>query len=280
MTGLPETIKLGFSKSDACAQQIKSLQGFFEKEGQHLVCQSMSAPDIESGLLNAAIDLGLRPLDSLPITLPENLRIAGLSERHSPADHIFSTTEKFKPGFIHLIKNGRFGVLDLRAKGLIENFSQKNNAQILSNIQGSFFDLLETHQLDALVLPDRYKEFWQEENLVIHSLNPEEFIPTPGQGAWAILGNIAQKPLLKWVQQKYHNSSTALVTNIERGLLRSMGEGFIGKMGAYCRMDNDGNYHAWAAFKANEHEALKFGKFSSSTSHGLTDRILTQLNEM
>ena len=107
-------------------------------------------------------------------------------------------------------------------------------------------------------------------------LHPREFVPAPAQGVMAYQVKKSRKEIQQVIRQ-VHVPSTAVLTNVERTILKSLQGGCHLPLGAYCEVDELGYYHVWAAYAPTISDTVKQVKVSLSTVDGLAAAVVEQL---
>ncbi len=249
---------LGFDKMEG--------KGFFTKE-------------IEEALLNNGIDLAVHSLKDLPTESLEELVIAGLSEREDPSDMLIiqpDCVDELRP--LKLAAGAKVGTSSIRRKSLLRHMdSSLKIADIRGNVP-TRVNKLKKGLFDAIVLAAAGIERLQLEMSGLHTvkLNPIEFVPAPGQGVIAYQCRRSDLGIRRAIQQ-IHHTDVARCTNVERQILRIMEGGCQLPLGAYCYMDEKGNFHCTASFLKPNAQVMKFASISQTTFSGLAERLVEKL---
>lgn len=245
-------------------------KGFFTKE-------------IETALHEKTIDVAVHSLKDLPTESPENLVIAGLSNRANPADALLIQPQAFDPRLpFRIKKGGTVGTSSQRRKALLHHF--RPDLQLI-DIRGNVptrINKLREGNFDAIVLAQAGIDRIQADchNLEVITLNPKEFISAPGQGVVAFQTRKEDTDLRKTLN-RLTNRDLVETTNIERGILRQLEGGCHLPIGAYCTKDPLDNYHVWACYGSDWTEPLAIVQHSSNTQFELIETVVDKLkNEM
>lgn len=244
-------------------------KGFFTKE-------------IEEALLNGEIDLAVHSMKDLPTTSPEGLVITAVSYREDPTDWMLIRKDAAQEG----------APLSLKEKAVVGTSSARRKAQLLDfrsdlemkDIRGNVptrIRKMTEGQFDAILLAaaglSRLELDLSDYKVI--KFDPREFVPAPAQGVLAFQtreNDLATRSALQLI----HNKKVAEVTNVERKVLNLMDGGCQMPIGVYCRKDEMGYFHVWAA-KANAwDEAVKRVNLSSSTSFELAEQVVAKLKEV
>ncbi|MEM1325732.1 MAG: hydroxymethylbilane synthase [Bacteroidota bacterium] len=242
-------------------------KGFFTKE-------------IEDQLLQGNIDLAVHSMKDLPTTMPEGLVISAVSYRENPADWLIIRKETVADDQLLKLKpNAIVGTSSARRKAQLLDF----RADIeLKDIRGNVptrLRKLDEGQFDAIMLAAAGITRLEIDVDAYHIIkfDPREFVPAPAQGVLAYQVNESDVDIRRMLM-KLHDRDVAQAVKIERKVLQLFDGGCHMPLGVYCRVDQMGNYHVWAA-KADEWNApLQHVQLSMSTSADLPEKVLEAFN--
>ncbi len=267
--GVASALKIIKTKGD----QIQHLsfdkiegKGFFTKE-------------IEDHLLRGDIDMAVHSMKDLPTTAPEGLALTAVSYRANPVDWLIikraslDTTQMLK-----LKANAIVGTSSARRKAQILDFRKDVELKDIRGNVPTRLKKLQESEFDAILLAAAGIERLNIDlsAFFVLKFDPREFIPAPAQGVLAYQANTNDLETRRILQQLHH-SEVAHTTNIERKVLKLIGGGCHTPIGVYCKKDQMGNYHVWAAMAATWESPLKRVQHSSSTSHQLAERLVELL---
>ncbi|HEX7413407.1 MAG TPA: hydroxymethylbilane synthase, partial [Bacteroidia bacterium] len=245
-------------------------KGFFTKE-------------IEEALLKREIDLAVHSHKDLPTNGPDELIIAGVSERGDAGEWLLIRKEAVD-------EKQKF---NLKQKALVGTSSSRRKSQLLAfredveikDLRGNVptrIKKLRDGQYDAIMLAaagiERLEIDVQEFH--IEKLSPKEFVPAPAQGvlAWQIReGDTA----LEIALEKINNEDVQTRINIERRVLNLFEGGCQMPLGVYCEMDTNDNdrpvFKVWfSKADAWDKQPLQL-YFESAFAYDLPDRILEKV---
>jgi hydroxymethylbilane synthase len=246
-------------------------KGFFTKE-------------IEEALLKKEIDLAVHSHKDLPTNGPEELIIAGVSDREDPADWLLIRKEAVD-------EKQRF---NLKQKAVIGTSSSRRKSQLLAfrddveikDLRGNVptrIKKLQEGQYDAIILAAAGIERLELDltDLRVEKLNPKEFVPAPAQGvlAWQIReGDTA----LEIAIEKINNEEVQTRINLERMVLNLFEGGCQMPLGVYCETDTNDNdrpvFKVWIS-KADAWDKQPIQLyFETSLAFDLPERILERVN--
>ncbi len=241
-------------------------KGFFTKE-------------IEDSLLQGAIDMAVHSMKDMPTTQPEGLVLSAVSYRENPADWLIVRKDKLEEGALFKLPEGAVvGTSSARRKAQMLDF----RADIqLKDIRGNVptrLNKLRNGDFDAILLAAAgiTRLNLDASDLEIVRFNPKEFVPAPAQGVlcWQTKkDDLATRRVL----QQLHQSEVARATNVERKVLKLLDGGCHMPLGAYCELDQAGNFHVWAAKADTWDGPVKRVKLSSSTHFELAERVVAAI---
>jgi len=243
-------------------------KGFFTKE-------------IEEELLSGQIDLAVHSMKDMPTTQPEGLVLAGVSYREDPADLLIMRQDAVDMSHTFgLKKEAKVGSSSVRRKAIFNHYRPDCKlVDIRGNVQ-TRLSKLETGDCDAILLAlagmNRLEMDLSAYRVV--RLSPKEFVPAPAQGVLAYQTRREDKPMRDLIR-KIHNPAVSRLTNVERRALQLLGGGCHVPFGAYAEQDTNGFIHVWASYAKDYDQPLKQIRLSSSSTFGLSEKIIQGLKE-
>ena len=241
-------------------------KGFFTKE-------------IEDSLLAGNIDLAVHSMKDMPTTQPEGLSLTAVSYRENPADWMLIRKEVLEPNrLFKLPENAVVGTSSARRKAQVRDFRPDVELKDIRGNVPTRIKKLANGDFDAILLAAaglRRLELDLSDFELIQ-FNPQEFVPAPAQGVLCFqtkTDDVATRRLLKVL----HNPQVAKVTNVERKILKLLDGGCHMPLGAYCELDDAGNYHVWAAHAESWDAPVKRIRISSSTHFELAEQVVAKL---
>jgi len=192
--------------------------------------------EIDRALLQGEIDMAVHSLKDLSEDLSEGLIIAAVPKREDAREALISqgniTFEQLKKGAI-------IGTDSTRRKAQI--LSRRNDV-IVKSIRGNVdgrVKKLENGEYDAIVLAVAGLKRLGLENKITEYFSDTDFIPSPGQGALAVVIRENNKTLLKLLQKLNHRP-TVNATEAERTFSKICGGGCSLPIGAYALSQKNG----------------------------------------
>jgi hydroxymethylbilane synthase len=223
--------------------------------------------ELSNALMSAEVSIFPTSLKDLPTTLPDGMTIAALSERddvrqclvlpRSIAEKADNDTFKgLKIGVCNAVHAAQMTALFPEITTEIHNMMPLEGIEAMRN---GHFDggIMTTVTIKVLAMRD---EEW-----VIRSFNPREFVPEVGQGVACLVVATEDVPTRRLLK-KVHVQKVAMVTNVERTLKKMFNDVNIA---AYCERDKMGNYHLIAAALVGY--TLRKTRLSQSTMVGLAE---------
>ena len=187
---------------DVPLSQLKG-QAFFTKE-------------IESALLDERIDFAVHSMKDLATIMPEGLVLAASPEREDPRDVILSATGV---GLDDLPAGGRVGTSSLRRRAFL---ACRRPDLVIANLRGNVptrLAKLRAGEYEAILLAAAGVKRLGYEAEISAYLEPEDFLPAPGQGALALQARADDATTRSWLENLDH-APTHAATTAERAYLR------------------------------------------------------------
>jgi len=180
--------------------------------------------EIEESLLNNSIDIAVHSLKDLPSVLPNGLVIGAITKRQHPSDAVISKENK---KLNELSPGARIGTGSLRRKAQILNIYPELEIVALRGNVETRIKKLNAENLDAVILAVAGLQRMGFENEISQILDPNIFIPAPGQGVIA-------------VESRENDRSTQEILNVIRDL-QTMSESvlersFLRQIGGDCNI--------------------------------------------
>ncbi len=243
-------------------------KGFFTKE-------------LEDALLSKEIDLAVHSMKDLTTEQVAGLSITAVSNREDPSDSLIILKESYDSKKTYGLKRSAIvGTSSARRKCQLHNYLPD---VVLQDIRGNVptrLEKLKNDGFDAIVLATAGLNRLEIDlsDFIQIKLNTRDFVPAPAQGVLAYQTRendlVLRKQLLA-----LHDQHTADITNFERGLLAKFNGGCHLPMGAFCKKDSMGNYHASAMFAKNWQDTPTYAHISQNTTSNLIERMFEELNK-
>lgn len=211
-------------------------KGFFTKE-------------LEDALYARSIDVAVHSLKDLPTQAPEGLAISAICERAPVADVLLVHPDWHDPSLSFPVKaGGRVGASSLRRQALIRGARPDLEAASLRGNVPTRVRKCREGQYAAVVLAEAglSRLALDVSPLYVYRLNPEVWLPAPGQGALGIETR-ADDPAQENVRPLDH-MATRVAVGIERGLLHRFEGGCHLPLGTWARPVEGGGFELVSCF--------------------------------
>lgn len=235
--------------------------------------------ELEEALLDGRIDLAVHSFKDMPSENPKGLTIAAVSEREDPADLLIIDKNSFFPdgGEIPLAEKATVGTSAVRRETQVK---AKRPDLVVKDLRGNVptrLRKLSEGKYDAIFLASagvrRLKLDLKDFEVI--RFNPEDFVPSPGQGVLAVQMR-SDNPDLHKIKKVVHNESSFIATSIERDVLARFGGGCSLPLGAYSYPDGD----IWRAcgFWGGDSKAPRWARVADKNPSGLGAKLYEELN--
>ncbi|MGH7204127.1 MAG: hydroxymethylbilane synthase [Candidatus Levyibacteriota bacterium] len=188
--------------------------------------------EIDKQLLDGTIDIGVHSLKDLLDIMTNGLAIVAIPKRDDPREALVArdglSLQQLKKGAIIGTDSLRrkIQILKLRPDLVVKSVRGNVNRRIEKLDAGEYDGLfLAVSGLQRLDLEDRITQYF----------DAKEFIPSPGQGALAVVSKTSQKKLNAILSELNHNTSVIAVT-AERTFSAATGGGCSMPVGAYAEI--------------------------------------------
>jgi len=253
------------TKGDTDARPLYTIdrKGIFEKE-------------IDVAVQDGKVDFAVHSLKDIPSLLPDGLTIASIPERESPHD-VFVNDRKLK---LKDIANGSIiGTSSLRRAVQIRRVRPDVTVKpIRGNVETRVSKIV-NKEFDAVVLAEAGLKRLNMEDVIVERFPVQDFMPSPGQGAMAIVSRDDDLELIKFLKEIDDSKSRAEVT-AERALLLRINAGCRFPLGALGRANADKLELYASVYSIDGTERIdvrKSGSMDSAESLGTS--VATELEE-
>jgi len=187
------------------------------------------AKELHEALLAGTIDLAVHSAKDLPTQLPPGLVLVAVLAREDARD-VLVTSPPRKLG--ELPAGARVGTSSRRRQALLQ---RARPDLVVVDIRGNVDTRLRKLRegiVDALVLGAAGLRRLSQTDLVAEYLDPDEFVPAPGQGALAVVarGSDGRLELFSRLDEPLVHEAVA----VERAFLAAFGSGCSVPLGAYA----------------------------------------------
>jgi hydroxymethylbilane synthase len=201
--------------------------------------KSLFTKELEIQLLERKIDLAVHSLKDLQTKIPDGLKLAAVSKRHSVEDVLIA---RKKSATIH----------NLRGNAVVATGSLRRKCQLLHlrpditvvDLRGNVPSRIEKFlksDWDAVILARAGIERLNLKKYISSYISIDDILPAVGQGALGIEINEDNK-FVDEIVQSFHHEDTYLAVLAERSLLRTLEGGCQVPIGAFAEVRSNGLY--------------------------------------
>ncbi len=189
--------------------------------------------EIEEAMLAGEVDLAVHSLKDVPTALPAGLRLCAVLERADPRDAVLSSAGL---ALKRLPAGARVGTTSLRRRAQVAALRPDLVLQDLRGNVDTRIRKLREGVCEAVLLAVAGLERLGRRDEVTEILEPDVFLPAPGQGAIALECRQDDGPVAAAVAPLDH-APTARAVAAERALLAGLQGGCNVPLGAYAAED-------------------------------------------
>ena len=186
--------------------------------------------EIEEAMLAGQVDLAVHSLKDVPTALPPGLSLCASLERADPRDALLSNSGKRLES---LPAGSRVGTTSLRRSSQVKAMRPDLHVDDLrGNVDTRIRRLRERHY-DAVILAMAGLVRLGRTGEVTQVLDPEVFVPAPGQGAIALECR-QEDEAVRAAEAPMHHEPTARAVTAERAMLAPLARGCHDPLGAHA----------------------------------------------
>lgn len=193
--------------------------------------KSLFTKEIEEALLDGRIDVAVHSMKDVPAEQPEGLVIAAIPEREDARDAFVSPNHA---RFAELPQGAVLGTASLRRQAQALAARPDLKIEMLRGNVDTRLRRVQAGDFDAILLAAAGLNRLDLGHVVRERLDPERFLPAPGQGALA-LQTRTQDAGAPWLKALNH-APTALCVAAERGAMRALEGSCRTAIGAHARL--------------------------------------------
>ncbi len=186
--------------------------------------------EIEEAMLAGEVDLAVHSLKDVPTALPEGLRLCAVLERADPRDALVSAAGV---PFADLPAGSVVGTSSLRRQCQVRALRPDLDVADLRGNVDTRLQKLREGKCHAIVLALAGLTRLGRADEATEALDPDTFVPAPGQGAIALECRSGDATVAA-VVAPLHHARTAGEVDAERSLLQMLGGGCNVPLGAYA----------------------------------------------
>ncbi|MCB0519011.1 MAG: hypothetical protein H6577_00960 [Lewinellaceae bacterium] len=234
---------------------------------------------LNNALRTGAADMAIQLLKYLPTTQPEGLVIAALSQRSDPSEWLIVPLASIADQQLFKLKQEpKVGVFSTLQKAQMSHFRPDAVFFDVKQDMKGAIEQLRRGDFDALIAGAMYLNHLDDDLSYFHivKFNPIEFLPTPGEGVFAYQCCADDFEIRRLVRLMHHPEVSA-VTNIERKLLKMLGDKKDLPLGVFCEQDQFGHFHIHAAIADALGRNLRKARISQNTHLLLAENLVEAL---
>jgi len=201
-----------------------------------LQSQGLFTKEIQQAVLDGRADLAVHSLKDLPTEETPGLVLAAVPERESVADVLISQDGR---GWARLRRGARIGTGSRRRRAQLLNVRPDFEMLDLRGNVETRLQKLRDGDYDAIVLAYAGLKRLGLDNQITEILPADVMLSAVGQGALGIEARADDIPTLQILGRLDHAASRATVT-AERALLAALRGGCLAPVGAWARIEGDG----------------------------------------
>lgn len=229
-----------------------------DKSFTEMNTQSVFTKEIEEALLKKEIDLAVHSLKDLMTVIPDGLKIGAVGFREDRRELlIYNKKVESGEGLIPLKLDAVIGTSSVRRQCQLYNYNQKYT---IKNLRGNIptrIEKLRDGMYDAIIIAAAgvYRLKLDLSDMEAKPLDPEQFLPAPGQGILAIQIRDNDSEVESFVSALDSSIARKEVV-LERGLLAKFRAGCSLPLGVFSEVHNN-NFRLLAVL--GEPEKIQLG---------------------
>jgi hydroxymethylbilane synthase len=185
--------------------------------------------ELEHALAEERVDLAVHSAKDVPGELPDGLELLGAPARGAAEDVLCGAS-----GLDELPRGARVGTSSLRRLAQLRAAREDLDVvAIRGNVDTRLRMLAEEEELHAIVLARAGLERLERQREIGASLDPERFVPAPGQGVIALEGR-ASDARARQAAEAISEAVTLAALRAERALARALGASCHTPLGAHA----------------------------------------------
>ncbi len=193
---------------------------------------------LDEALLGEEIDLAVHSAKDVPTTIPDEIGICAFTER-APCEDVIVFFQG-DGDFRKLPPNSVIGTSSARRKALLLNLSSGavRVKELRGNVQTRLGKAREQGFRGAVLARAACRRLNLSFSEKVQVLDPNVFIPAPGQGALAVAA-LKDSPFFGTLYDVLDHEETRLCVSAERSFSRKLGGGCQVPMGAFAELKNE-----------------------------------------
>lgn len=231
--------------------------------------------ELEDAMLRGEADIAVHSMKDVPMELPDGLGIVSICSRGDPRDAFVSG--KYD-SLAAVPLGGVLGTSSLRRRSQLLSVRPDLDVRVLRGNVNTRLRKLDEGQFDAIILAAAGLRRLGLENRIRRVIEPEEMLPSPGQGAVGI--EARDEPGMRELLAPLHHPETALRVECERVVTGRLGGGCQLPIAAYATVEEESVRLAALVATPDGSQALYASGSAPAAEHlQLADRLADDLFE-
>jgi len=257
---VPDPLVLGTRSSELALWQAKFVKSKLEAKGHRAVLETISTrgdesrdvpisdigdeavftKELDRALLAGDIHLAVHSLKDIPSTVPEGITLAAVGPREDPFD-AFVAHPSFDGHLQDLPTEATVATASLRRTAQLRTWrSDLNVVPVRGNVDTRLEKLVES-DWHGLILAVAGLHRMGLSTHIRDRIDPDVMVPAVGQGALGVACAANRETLAERLHDVLHDEDVGHATRAERAFLRRVGGGCQVPLGAWARIDEDGD---------------------------------------
>lgn len=272
---LEKSIKLVSTSDHLCKNAIEGLLSefpdlIFSNFGRKLTFEA-----VKTLLISKEFDIIVSTFEKLPKKLPDGAVMAGVSKRAETELTFIGNPKSLNGSTLRDLKEN--ATVYTRNKLISAQFTSFLPAAECLEVKSSVSEMIKEvnqGQKDGFIVAAHELNGFEDkiEALYKWKFSPYEMVGVPADGAVIFICRMDDIIVRQFIKD-IHQNATSVCTNVERKISKAFEPGTLG---AYCALDERGNYITHAVQLEPE---LNRCSFAQTTTSGLSDKIIELLKE-
>ena len=188
---------------------------------------------LRDALLDGRADLAAHSMKDVPIDNPEDLDLRTFGPRADPRDALVASPDSGIQDLFDLAPGARIATVSIRRRAMLKSLLRDIEIVPVRGNVGTRLKRLDEGRYDALLLACAGLDRLRLDDRIAQRLDPETFVPAPGQGALAVEFR-ADRPDVRDLVARSVAPDVERCVVAERELARAIGADCALPLGAYC----------------------------------------------
>ena len=201
---------------------------------------------LRDALLDGRADLAAHSMKDVPVATPEGLVVTTFGSRADPRDALVARPGSGIRDLVDLAPGAKVATVSIRRRALLKSLRHDVEIEPVRGNVGTRLKRLDGGRYDALLLASAGLDRLGLDARIAQRLDPEAFVPAPGQGALAVEYPADRSDVRDLLGRSVDPDVERCVV-AERELARSLAADCALPLGAHCRADGTLRLAAFAA---------------------------------